>query len=275
MSSLTPFEQIDFLFILHRSSVSFVSFLCRDVLDELKKYLLPSDNLVFSGYRFGLAINNVTREIYVFNCRMALSLTNVEMQTSLSKIMCVSCSMSGIILLNEIGQVNLLKLLVPILYEAFFSLPSSKELQPIQTNEAIVQVSCGINHYALITSKGQVLSFASSDNFWKYPDYAQLGRTGDPEKAEIIESLVGYRIVQVVCGGYHTLFRTDDGQVFSCGLNNKFQLGRDGNRKVPARVKGLRKTKIIDMAAGYENSAVISDQYKVYIFGKTYTVRKM
>ena len=67
-------------------------------------------------------------------------------------------------------------------------------------------------------------------------------------------SLESRRVVQVACGHVHSLVLTEDGEVYSWGVDNYGQLGigRQTNEADPAKVSGSNgfETKVVSVACG-------------------------
>ncbi|GLC45365.1 hypothetical protein PLESTB_000314600 [Pleodorina starrii] len=88
-------------------------------------------------------------------------------------------------------------------------------------------------HSAVVTNDGVVWTMGSNDSRGGgghgSPPLAasgQLGRGGSKEPGPVEGPLVGKFVVQVVTGRYHTLALTDQGELYSWGLNDWGQLGR-------------------------------------------------
>jgi alpha-tubulin suppressor-like RCC1 family protein len=111
-------------------------------------------------------------------------------------------------------------------------------------------------------------------------------------------NLINETITQVACGETHILYLTEEGNVYSSGSsNNHGQLGREIENKNPpitqwfkngvnvkkqyalrvsmqrlrpalVPVGEKKKEKIIQIATGKFNSAVLTDEGKVYVFGQ-------
>ncbi|XP_054857167.1 RCC1-like G exchanging factor-like protein [Eublepharis macularius] len=88
----------------------------------------------------------------------------------------------------------------------------------------VLQVSCGRAHSLVLTDNEGV--FSMGNNF-----YGQCGRKViDGEiysESQLIHRLRGFedRVVQVACGQDHSLFRTEKGDVYSCGWGADGQTG--------------------------------------------------
>ena len=54
-----------------------------------------------------------------------------------------------------------------------------------------------------------------------------------------IVHLNGKSIRSIACGRNHTLFLLSDGTVYSCGMNDSGQLGRDNKRSRPSKYIAL------------------------------------
>ena len=83
----------------------------------------------------------------------------------------------------------------------------------------ICRIACGLTHTFLILNDGKLMSCGSNS-------YGQLGQgyvnvtTSFNKILEVMDN-----VCEVVCGSFHTLIRTTDGKIFSCGDNTYGQLG--------------------------------------------------
>lgn len=119
----------------------------------------------------------------------------------------------------------------------FWSAPSAisyRTLQPANLgwNERVVDISSGLEHCLLLTSKGRVYSAASSTT--SFPARSQLGipgltwstRPAGPfDQPHEIMALRAVSVAEIATGDYHSLALDKDGQVFCFGDNSTGQLG--------------------------------------------------
>lgn len=99
--------------------------------------------------------------------------------------------------------------------------------------ERVVDISSGLEHCLLLTSKGRVLSAVSS--FVSFPTRGQLGVPGltwttrpqgvPLDQPHAIPGLHGVAAAQIATGDYHSVVRSRDGQLFVFGDNAAGQLG--------------------------------------------------
>ena len=87
---------------------------------------------------------------------------------------------------------------------------------------------------------------------------------GIPEKVE----LEGVKFVKVSVGHVHTLALTEDGQVYAWGNNKTGCVGVEerGTCK-PQLVSGFDGKKVVDISAGMESSAALTENHEVYTWG--------
>lgn len=81
--------------------------------------------------------------------------------------------------------------------------------------------------------------------------------------------LLPRQIVKVACGASHVLAVDAQGALFAWGDNQFGQLGLGDrrNRAEPVRVGALKKTHIVDIAAGDGFSAVLDDHGVIWTMG--------
>ncbi|KAJ4365818.1 hypothetical protein N0V83_008439 [Neocucurbitaria cava] len=98
--------------------------------------------------------------------------------------------------------------------------------------EQVTQISSGLEHALMLTSKGRVFSFASGTQ--DYPTKGQLGIPGlkwenrPPGAFDIpheITTLTGFSIKNIATGDYHSLVCDTAGRAFTFGDNTSGQLG--------------------------------------------------
>lgn len=96
------------------------------------------------------------------------------------------------------------------------------------------------------------------------------------------------KVVQVVCGGVHTVALTDDGQVlnmllvmaylvgsvrgqiYTWGCNDEGALGRsidDIDEFTPGLVESLKEVKVVQLSAGDSHTAALTENGFVYCWG--------
>ncbi|RAL64581.1 hypothetical protein DID88_001616 [Monilinia fructigena] len=102
--------------------------------------------------------------------------------------------------------------------------------------EKVNDISSGLEHCLLLTSKGRLFSAASGSE--DYPTKGQLGvpgltwtsrPPGRYDQPHLISTLQGFEIAKIATGDYHSLAVDTQGRVFSFGDNSVGQLGFEYN----------------------------------------------
>ena len=121
-----------------------------------------------------------------------------------------------------------------------------------------IQVSCGLCHTAFCTEDGKVYAFGRGEK-------GQLGHGDWEDKSSpaLVQALVGKHIIQVQCGGYHTMALTSSGYLFTWGYARYHVLGH-GNIKpkclsFPCLVEGLREHNVVHISGGFDLCAALVD----------------
>ncbi|GFH09923.1 HECT domain-containing protein [Haematococcus lacustris] len=133
------------------------------------------------------------------------------------------------------------------------------------TSDNKVQVAAGENHSAALAVDGRLLC-------WGRGKYGALGQ-GDFSSCQlpaVVRSLQGVPLVQVACGGNHTLAMTASGAVYSWGAGGSGQLGLGAfdNTCRPNLVRGaLADTRAVQVAAGLRHSLALAACNKVFVWG--------
>ncbi|KAF4775623.1 hypothetical protein HER10_EVM0012625 [Colletotrichum scovillei] len=121
----------------------------------------------------------------------------------------------------------------------FWSSPESqsvkaRDLTPknLAWGEKVTDISSGLQHSLLLTSKGRVFSAASSTA--EYPSKGQMGipglswtsRPAGPfDQPQEITGLSGFSIAKIAAGDFHSAALDKDGKLFTFGDNTYGQLG--------------------------------------------------
>ncbi|XP_078172727.1 regulator of chromosome condensation (RCC1) family protein [Carex rostrata] len=140
------------------------------------------------------------------------------------------------------------------------SVPSKVKALPVPVSA----VACGGFFTLALTPCGELWSWGANSNF-------ELGRGNNSSdwRPEPVSSLKDTRIVQVACGGYHSLALSEEGEVYAWGHGGQGQLGQPSiqNQRVPVVIKALSDDKIVFIACGGSSSAAVSDTGKLYMWG--------
>ncbi|KAL2629156.1 hypothetical protein R1flu_013842 [Riccia fluitans] len=128
----------------------------------------------------------------------------------------------------------------------------------------IVQVACGENHSAALSADGQVFT-------WGRGKYGQLGNgTVDSEFRPVaVTALSDQMIVQIICGGDHTMAVNSEGELFAWGRNLWGQTGTglQEDALLPVKILSLKGEHIIQVSAGARHSVALTDKGKVFGWG--------
>jgi alpha-tubulin suppressor-like RCC1 family protein len=148
-------------------------------------------------------------------------------------------------------------------------------------NERVILVRIGNCFAAVLTVTGRVWTFGSSNR-------GQLG-TGEMRTRalppHLLEGRISqFKIVQLSCGGVHTIALTESGRIFSWGCNDTGQLGLgDRNDRylptvIEGEVSGLgdRKTfsdkKVVFVSSSTFSNAVVTDKGEIWVWGSKFSL---
>ncbi|KAM8940138.1 putative E3 ubiquitin-protein ligase HERC3 [Pelodytes ibericus] len=106
---------------------------------------------------------------------------------------------------------------------------------------------------------------------WGQSAYGQLGIShgspavvSEPYKSNFS---LAHCIKEVACGGNHSLFLLEDGQVYSCGWNCAGQLGQTHDEQEPGLVTTLTDERIIYVACGQSHNLALNYQGQLFSWG--------
>ncbi|OMJ83977.1 hypothetical protein SteCoe_14961 [Stentor coeruleus] len=124
------------------------------------------------------------------------------------------------------------------------------------SNKHVIDAACGISH-SLVIADREIYAFG--DNA-----HSQCTGKSDYYARPILVKLS--KVKKIAAGGAHSVFLTEDGKVFACGLNACGQVGVGARETViePEEIKVPLSKQIF---AGEEMSAVITWDNKVYVWG--------
>ncbi|XP_025053063.1 probable E3 ubiquitin-protein ligase HERC3 isoform X4 [Alligator sinensis] len=74
-------------------------------------------------------------------------------------------------------------------------------------------------------------------------------------------------VKEVACGGNHSVFLLEDGEVYTCGMNTKGQLGHEREGNKPEQIGALADQHIVHIACGESHSVALSDQGQLFAWG--------
>ncbi|KAL6554266.1 hypothetical protein OROMI_019939 [Orobanche minor] len=130
----------------------------------------------------------------------------------------------------------------------------------------VTHISASHNHAAFVTESGKV--FTCGDNSFFCCGHRDTGRP--IFRPKLVEALKGIPCKQVAAGLSFTMFLTNQGHVYSCGINIHGQLGHGDiqDRPTPQKVELLESSAcIVQIAAGPSYGLAVSDDGTLFSFG--------
>lgn len=137
--------------------------------------------------------------------------------------------------------------------------------QEVSVGQPISWVSCGYYHSAFVTVDGALYTFGECDSGKLGLGTDQLPRHRVPQLVKSVKEPV----VQVACGGGHTVALTED-DVFTFGLGQFGQLGHGTfifESRLPRPVEHFKRGRVCQVTCGENHTAVITDGGLLYTFG--------
>ncbi|XP_054901607.1 X-linked retinitis pigmentosa GTPase regulator-like isoform X2 [Poeciliopsis prolifica] len=144
----------------------------------------------------------------------------------------------------------------------------SQATRPLEVSvgRPVSWVSCGYYHSALVTADGALFTFGERDSGKLGLRPEQLAGHRVPQRVESITEPV----LQVACGGSHTVALTDGGDVYSFGLGQFGQLGLGTfvfESQLPRPVQRFQTGRPTRVTCGESHTAVLTDTGLLYSFG--------
>ncbi|KAK6134510.1 hypothetical protein DH2020_031744 [Rehmannia glutinosa] len=142
------------------------------------------------------------------------------------------------------------------------------EFTPISfpSRARVIHVSASHNHAAFVTESGEVFTCGDNSSFC-----CGHRDTGRPIfRPKLVEALKGIPCKQVAAGLSFTMFLTNQGHVYTCGINTHGQLGHGDtqDRPTPQKVEFLESVaSIVQIAAGPGYGLAVADDGTLFSFG--------
>lgn len=142
------------------------------------------------------------------------------------------------------------------------------------SEKEVVYVGCGDFHSIALTTEGIVYSWGGGGNFFNRGQCGH-GHVKDILEPSPIPSLTNKHVVQVSCGGYHTLALTDKNEIYAwgSGLYGECGYGEFLNTNSPKLVlmpwvkRSAEEQLIKEISAGGHHSIVLTEYGYVFSFG--------
>eukprot|EP01027_Heterolobosea_sp_BB2_P015345 GEZU01021962.1.p1 GENE.GEZU01021962.1~~GEZU01021962.1.p1 ORF type:complete len:373 (+),score=46.12 GEZU01021962.1:324-1442(+) len=161
---------------------------------------------------------------------------------------------------NEYGQLGL---------GTTKNIPSLTKLATLQkSGETVKSFDCALSHSIIITDGGAV--YTMGNNMFGQLGNGTLFNRNTPKK---IPSFCKEKIIDASGGLGHTLFLTEEGNVYACGRGYEGQLGLDQNQlyipqQVPLAKGGSNnKERIIKIKSGLNHNLALSDSGNLWVWG--------
>ena len=132
------------------------------------------------------------------------------------------------------------------------------------SDHLVTDVAAGECHTVFVTDKGKVFACGNGE-------CGQLGLGNEenhytPQEVTVLSE---HHVIGVALGGYHTVFVTDKGKVFACGLGRygKLGLGNKDDQNTPQEITALSGHCVVGVAAGNRHTVFVTAEGKVFSCG--------
>jgi X-linked retinitis pigmentosa GTPase regulator len=131
-------------------------------------------------------------------------------------------------------------------------------------NDSVVEVACGDEHSAVVSSSGRLYTFGSND-------WGQLGHGHNKtcNKPSFVKALKHETVKLVACGRSHTVVATESGCLYSFGAGSEGQLGLNSTESFssPKLISALEKQQYKALSCGTEHSTALTTNGCLYMWG--------
>ena len=128
----------------------------------------------------------------------------------------------------------------------------------------VIKIACGGYHTIAMDENNQLYGFGKG--IFGQCGYGANEDVDIPRKINFNDN---NKIIDIKCGGEHTIFLSNNGRVYACGHGYYGQLGLGNNKNIksPILVQSLSNKRVIEIDAGWSHSLVLTDEGNVYCAG--------
>jgi alpha-tubulin suppressor-like RCC1 family protein len=158
-------------------------------------------------------------------------------------------------------------------FSRIYKIGESLELVAEFPGKHIMDFCVGHGHFVARSDTGAVWNWGHSgrSELASCSEISTMTVCEEPQRVSFFDDLPCI-VTKIVCGGWHTLALTSDGDIYSWGWNESGQLGHDSavsSKSEPYPVDlGSADDPVVDVAAGSRHSVAILKSGLVYSWGR-------
>ena len=130
----------------------------------------------------------------------------------------------------------------------------------------VIKFACGGYHTIVMDENDHLYGFGKG--IFGQCGYGYPEDTPTPKKITFNDES-SIKIIDIKCGGEHSMFLSNNGKVYTCGHGYFGQLGLGNNKNVksPIIVQSLTNKIVLEIGAGWSHSLVLTDEGNIYSAG--------